>query len=89
MDLLEKGEDTGQSPAPKIRETAKQESWLTREQRLSSWKGPKNQCGGRKTWTVTDELLEAQWRQVWELTPSPRRDIYLQNLHQFSTVNIR
>lgn len=27
----------------------------------------RNQCWGRKTWTVTDTLLEAQHGQVWEL----------------------
>ena len=66
------------------------------EHGLRSWSSCGNQGRGRRTWTVTDEALEAVWTLTgkhpgeprhWE--PLPCCEFYLVGLYQVLTANIR
>lgn len=58
-------EDTGQTTTLNIGETYKWIQGVTIYQsRLRSGNNHRNPCLGRKTWTVTDESLEAQYSEV-------------------------
>lgn len=51
--------------------TENHKEWAeTHEQKPMSSHLQGNQCEGKKTWTVIDELLEAQSEQVWDIKNS-------------------
>ena len=98
LDPQKRGENTWQTSAPKIGETDSEYRVMTYQSRNAlSWNDLRNQRQGRKTGPVIDELLEAQYGQLWELkTPGdpvigapPRyREIRFQELAQVPTVNV-
>ena len=60
--FLKKEEDTGQTTAPKLERQVKTGSHGLSEQRLTSGNHCWDQHQGKKPWSVTEELLEAQCR---------------------------